>query len=153
MNELRNAARGTPPPPLPPPPPVSLEQLLATQNELMRVLTENLVQHEVHPPHRQPGVETSYTDFLMTHPPTFAKATDPLEVDNWLRIIKSKFRLLHCTEIQKTLFMVQQLRGLVSAWWVNFTTTIQDGHQVTWVEFRTAFRGHRILVGLMAHML
>jgi hypothetical protein len=43
MNELRNAARGTPPPPPPPPPPVSLEQLLAMQNKLMRVLTENLV--------------------------------------------------------------------------------------------------------------
>jgi hypothetical protein len=41
-NELRNAARGTPPPPQPPPP-VSLEQLLAMQNKLMRVLTENLV--------------------------------------------------------------------------------------------------------------
>jgi hypothetical protein len=39
-NDLHNAARGTPPPP---PPPVSLEQLLAMQNELMRVLTENLV--------------------------------------------------------------------------------------------------------------
>jgi hypothetical protein len=43
MNELHNAARGTPPPPPPPPPPVSIEQLLATQNELMRGLTENLV--------------------------------------------------------------------------------------------------------------
>jgi hypothetical protein len=40
MNEIRNAARETPPPPLPP---VSLEQLLATQNELMRVLTEYLM--------------------------------------------------------------------------------------------------------------
>jgi hypothetical protein len=49
MNELRNAARGTPPPP---PPPMSLEQLLAIQNELMRVLMENLMQHEVCPPHR-----------------------------------------------------------------------------------------------------
>jgi hypothetical protein len=48
MNELRNAARGTPPPP---PPPVSLELLLATQNELMRVLTKNLVQREVSSPH------------------------------------------------------------------------------------------------------
>jgi hypothetical protein len=45
MNELRNAARGTPPPP------VSLELLLATQNELMRVLTKNLVQREVSSPH------------------------------------------------------------------------------------------------------
>jgi hypothetical protein len=43
MNVLRNAAHGTPPPPLPPLPPVSLKQLLAMQNELMRVLTENLV--------------------------------------------------------------------------------------------------------------
>jgi hypothetical protein len=40
-NELCNAAHGTPPPP--PPPPMSIEQLLVTQNELMKVLMENLV--------------------------------------------------------------------------------------------------------------
>jgi hypothetical protein len=50
---------------------VSIEQLLATQNELMRLLMENLVQHEVCLPHHQPGVETSYTNFLVMHPPTF----------------------------------------------------------------------------------
>jgi hypothetical protein len=66
----------------------------------MRVLTKNLVQREACPPHRQPGVETSYTDFLAMHPPTFADAIDPLETDNWLRIIESKFGLQHCTEIQ-----------------------------------------------------
>jgi hypothetical protein len=87
-NELLNAARRTPPPPPPPPSPVSLEQLLATQNGLMRVMTENLVQREACSPHRQLGVETSY---------------------NWLRIIESKFELLHCTEIQKTLFVAWQL--------------------------------------------
>jgi hypothetical protein len=76
---------------------------------------ENLVQHEVRPPHRQPGVETSYTDFLAMHPPTFAEATDPLEADNWLRILDSKFGLLLYTEFQKTLFTAQ---------WANFTTTI-----------------------------
>jgi hypothetical protein len=43
MNELHNVARRTPPPPPPPLSPVSLEQLLVTQNELMRVLMENLV--------------------------------------------------------------------------------------------------------------
>jgi hypothetical protein len=103
---------------------VSLEQLLATQNELMRVLTENLAQCEVRPPHHQPGVETSYTDFLAMHPPTFAEAINQLEVDNWLCIIEFKFGLLHCSEIQKTLFTTQQLHGPVSAWWANFTATI-----------------------------
>jgi hypothetical protein len=119
----------------------------------MRVLMENLVQHEVRPPHLQPRVETSYIDYLAMHPPMFAEATDPLEADNWLRIIKSKFGLLHCTEFQKTLFAAQQLRGLVSACWANFTTTIQDGYQVLWAKFRMAFRGHHIPAGLMAHKL
>jgi hypothetical protein len=123
-NELRNAAHGTPPPPPPPPPPMSLKQLLAMQTEFMRVLMENLVQCEVHPLHRQPGVETSYTDFLVMHPSTFAEVTDPLEADNWIRIIEFKFGLLHCTKIQKTLFVAQQLRGPMSAWWANFTATI-----------------------------
>jgi hypothetical protein len=35
----RGATPEAPPPPPSPPPPVSIEQLLATQNELMRVLT------------------------------------------------------------------------------------------------------------------
>jgi hypothetical protein len=152
-NELCNAAHGIPPPPPPPPPPVGLEQLLATQNELMRVLTENLMQCEERPPHHQPEVETCYTDFLATHPPTFAEAVDPLEVDNWFRIIESKYGLLHCIEFQKTPFEVQQLREPTSAWWANFTSTIQDSHQVSWAEFRTAFHGHHIPAGLMAHKL
>jgi hypothetical protein len=132
---------------------VSLEQLLATQNELMRVLTENLVQCEACPPHRQPGVQTSSTNFLATHPLTFVEATDPLEVDNRIRITESKLGLLHCTKIQKTLFIAQQLHGSASAWQANFTTTIQGGHQVPWAEFYMAFCGHHILVGLMAHKL
>jgi hypothetical protein len=103
-NELCNVAHGTPPPPPILLSPVSLEQLLATHNELIRVLMENLMQREVRPPHRQSGVETSYTDLLAMHPLTFAEATDPLEADSWLRIIESKFGLLHCTEFQKTLF-------------------------------------------------
>jgi hypothetical protein len=49
--------------------------------------------------------------------------------------------------------MAQQLHGPMSAWWANFTATIQDGHQVPWAEFRTAFRGHHIPVGLMARKL
>jgi hypothetical protein len=152
-NEIRNAARGTPPPPPPPLPPMSLEQLLPMQNELMRVLTENLVQCEVRLPHHQPGVESSYTDFPVMHPPTFADATNLLKADNWLRIIESKFGLLHYTEIQKMLFMAQQLRGHVSAWWGNFTATIHNGHQVSWVEFRPAFHGHHIPAGLMVRKL
>jgi hypothetical protein len=89
-------------------------------------------------------MDSSYTDFLVTHPPTFVEAADPLEADNWLHITESKFGLMHCTDFQKTLYMVQQLRGSASAWWANFTATLQDDHQVSWAEFHEAFREHHI---------
>jgi hypothetical protein len=91
---------GDAPPPPPPPPPVSIEQLLATQNKLMRRLVDNderrLGGRQQHP--RQQDMNTSYLDFLVTHPPLFSGAKDPLEADDWLRTTESKFSLLHCTE-------------------------------------------------------
>jgi hypothetical protein len=53
--------------------------------------------------------ETSYLDFSETRPPLFVKAEDPLEADEWIRVIKQKFGLLRCTKTQKPLFVAQQL--------------------------------------------
>jgi hypothetical protein len=44
---------------------------------------------------------------MATHPPLFTEAEEPLEADYWLRVMESKFRLLRCTKVQKTLFSVQ----------------------------------------------
>jgi hypothetical protein len=108
--------RGGAPPP-PPHPPVSLEQLLATQNDLMSRLVKNDEWHGAE--RQQPRYQKrdfSYSEFLETHLPVFADATDPLEADSWLRTTELKFGLLHCTEYQKTLYAVQQLRGSAGAW-------------------------------------
>jgi hypothetical protein len=92
---------------LPPPrPPVSLEQLLATQNELMTLLIQNGTCHGAERP-QQPqhhDMNTSYSEFLVTHPPLFFEGKDSLEADDCVRITESKFSLLHCTEYQKTLY-------------------------------------------------
>jgi hypothetical protein len=71
----------TPPPP--PCPPISLEQLLATQNDLMRRLVENDERRgaEGQQPRHQER-DSSYSDFLATHLPVFADVTDPLEADS-----------------------------------------------------------------------
>jgi hypothetical protein len=73
--------RGGAPPP-PPRPPVSLEQLLATQNDLMRRLVENDERRgaERQQPRHQER-DSSYSDFLATHPSVFANATNLLEAD------------------------------------------------------------------------
>jgi hypothetical protein len=66
-----------------------------------------------HPRHHD--MNMLYSEFLATHPPLFFGGKDPLEADDWLRAIESTFSLLHCTKYQKTMYVAQQLRGLVGA--------------------------------------
>jgi hypothetical protein len=86
----------------PPPPrhlPVNLEQLLAAQNDLMRRQVENDEHRRIEcqqPRHQER--DSSYSDFLATLLPVFAKETSPQKADSWLRTIESMFGLLHCTE-------------------------------------------------------
>jgi hypothetical protein len=93
--------------------------------------------------------DSSYSDFLATHPPVFADATDPLEADSWLHTTESKFGLLHCTKYQKILYVVQQLRGVAAAWWAFYIATLPADHHVPWSEFHTAFRAHHLSAGLL----
>jgi hypothetical protein len=68
---------------------------------------------------RHQEMDSSYSDFLATHPLVLPGATDPSEADSWLQTTKSKFGLLHYTEYQKTLYAAQQLRGTAGAWWAS----------------------------------
>jgi hypothetical protein len=56
--------------------------------------------------------ETSYLDFSETCPPIFVKVEDPLEADEWVRVMEQKFGLIHCTKTQKPLFAAQQFKRL-----------------------------------------
>jgi hypothetical protein len=124
------------------------------QNDLMRRLVENDERRGAeHQQPRQQERDSSYSDFLATHPPVFADATDPLEMDSWFRTTESKFGLLHYTEYQKTLYAAQQLRGTARAWWASYIATLPDDHHVPWGEFRTAFRAHHLSVGLLRSKL
>jgi hypothetical protein len=88
--------------PQPPPPhaPVSIEELLATQNELVRVLVQNEAQRGVERPqqHQQHDMNMFYSNFLATHPPVLSGAKEPFDADDWIRTTESKFGLLHYTE-------------------------------------------------------
>jgi hypothetical protein len=92
---------------------------------------------------------TTYSDFAATHLPLFSEAGEPLEADHWLRVMESKFGLLRCTEVQKTLFAAQQQWGDASTWWANYTVTRPADYQVSWAEFRNAFLAYYIPAGVM----
>jgi hypothetical protein len=49
----------------------------------------------------------------------------------------------------KPLFAAQQLRGPASTWWANFSAIQPIGRQVTWEEFKLAFREHYVPEGVL----
>jgi hypothetical protein len=97
-----------------PPPPPSLAQAIASilesrdeQTELLRQLIANSTHGGNDARNALAPAPTSYSDFTATHPLLFTESGEPLEADHWLRVMESKFGLLCCTEVQKTLFIVQ----------------------------------------------
>jgi hypothetical protein len=151
-------SRGQDDAPNSPPVPPTLAEAIATlvtvtadNTRFLREMARQQLQQQGRRAYPQGSRETSYLDFSETRPPLFVKAKDPLEADEWIQVIEQKFGLLRCTETQKPLFAAQQLRGPASTWWGNYVAIQPAGHQVTWDEFKLAFREHYILEGVL-HM-
>jgi hypothetical protein len=134
----------------PPVPPTLVEAIAALVNatadntRFLREMAGQQMQQQGGRAYPQGPRETSYLYFSETRRPLFVKAEDPLEADEWIRVIEQKFGLLRCTETQKNLFVAQQLRGPASTWWGNYVAIQPVGHQITWDEFKLAFREHYI---------
>jgi hypothetical protein len=106
-----------------PPPPPCLTQAIASifesrneQTELLWHLVANSTRGGNGVRNAPAPAPTTYGDFAATHPPLFTEAGEPLEADHWLQVMEFKFGLLRCTEVQKTLFVAQQLCGDASVW-------------------------------------
>jgi hypothetical protein len=95
------------PPPVPPMLAEALAALVSVTADNTRFLRE-MAGHQFQQlgerAYPQGPYETSYLDFSETRPPLFIKAEDPLEADEWVRVIEQKFGLIRCTETQKPLF-------------------------------------------------
>ena len=76
--------QGEVPLPLPPPPPLGdLAQILHNQTLILETLANALVNKRP----REHTMNEKLTTFLRTKPPTFAGSSNPLNVDDWLRVI------------------------------------------------------------------
>jgi hypothetical protein len=130
---------------------------MAQQNEILRQLAQRQPppQHYGGGDHQRHPAAATYQEFLSTQPPLFTRAEDPLNADVWLRVVESKFPLLHgvCSEVTKVRFATQQLRGPARTWWDHFLAMQPADREVEWREFKAAFRGHHIPAGIMDQKL
>ena len=84
------------------------------------------------------------TAFLRTKSPTFAGSSNPLEADDWLRVIQRKRESFECQDRDKVLLAAHQLTGAALAWWENYCAAAVDASTITWDEFVKEFRRYHI---------
>jgi hypothetical protein len=78
---------------LPPPPPLGdLAQIFHNQTHILETLANALVNRQP----RGQNMNDKLTTFLRTKPPTFAGSCNPLDADNWLRVIQRKLEPFEC---------------------------------------------------------
>ena len=145
--------------PPPPPPMTPSEAFMAAQTEVLRQIlqTQQQIAQRLQQPHQhgndQAGANqvTKYEHFRAMRPPEFTKAEEPLEADAFIRALEAKFSVfvLPCSEENKAGFAAQQLRGEALIWWEHYKSMQPVGHEITWEEFKKAFKEHHIPKGIL----
>ena len=132
--------------PLPPPPPFEdLAQAISNQTLILEALANALINKR----QREQTMNDKLTAFLRTKPPTFAVSSNPLEADDWLRVIQRKLEPFECQDRDKVLLAAHQLTGTALAWWENYCAAAKDAFTITWNEFVKEFHRYHIPTATM----
>src|SRR6266498_371883 len=90
-----------------------LQGLVAAVNNLQQ-------NQQTLPPPPPPPPQSKLRDFLSTKPPEFSQAIEPLDADDWLKVVESKLLISQCSDREKVLFATHQLTGSVADWWTTY---------------------------------
>jgi predicted phage tail protein len=72
-----------------------------------------------------------HRDFMSHHPPAFSHAVEPLDADEWLKIIGKKLDITQCNDWEKVLYALGRLEGAASDWWDAFTAAHTNVDAIT----------------------
>ena len=77
-------------------------------------------------------------------PPTFDYSSDPLEADDWLKVMETKLDLTDCDNVECVALAAHQMSGSAKAWWDSYCDTHSNPATITWDQFCEAFRDHHM---------
>jgi hypothetical protein len=85
-NNGENKNQDTKPPPSPLP---TLEQVLALQAQMLHTMQQTIINLYAQP-QAPPSPRDRLGDFQRTKPPTFSHAVEPMDADDWLKLVEKK---------------------------------------------------------------
>jgi hypothetical protein len=92
----------------------------------------------------QPQQRDRLGDFQRTKPPHFSHSIEPMDTDDWLRIVEKKLQLVQCNNKEKVMLASHQLIGPVANWWDAYVEGHEEPDSINWNEFKMVFRSHHV---------
>jgi hypothetical protein len=103
-----------------PAPPPTLEQVFIMQAQMLQTMQQTMANMQ-QPPQYQPAPQQQPHDklgeFQRTKPPAFSHSVEPMDADDWLKIVEKKLQVVQCNNREKVLFAAHQLVGPAADWW------------------------------------
>jgi hypothetical protein len=88
----------------------TMQQFLADQMQLIQNLIatiQNIQAQQNQPqPAAPPAPVDKHKEFMSHRPLTYSHSTDPLDVDDWLKIVTKKLEMTQCTDREMVLYAV-----------------------------------------------
>ena len=82
----------------------SIEQALMTQTQYLQTIAQSVLNN----PHQAPPIDKR-REFMKGHPPTFSHTSEPLEANDWLRVVEQQLNIAQCDDHEKVLFVSGQI--------------------------------------------
>jgi hypothetical protein len=79
------------------PPPPTLEQVLIMQAQMLQTMQQtmaNMQQAPQYQPAPQQQPRDKLAEFQRTKPPTFSHSVEPMDADDWLKIVENKMQVV-----------------------------------------------------------
>jgi hypothetical protein len=92
------------------PPSPTLEQVLIMQTQMLQTMA-NMQQAPQYQPAPEQQPRDKLGEFQRTKPPTFSHSVEPMDADDWLKIVEKKLQVVQCNNREKVLFAAHQLVG------------------------------------------
>jgi len=102
--------------PPPPPPQFNVAQLMAMQTQILQGMAATLAnlqaQKNQPPPPPPPQPMVKHREFMSHRPPTYSHPADPLQADDWLKVVEKMLNITQCNDREKVCMLPTDLRDL-----------------------------------------
>ena len=119
----------------------TVAEAMATQTQILQQLVQIAAQNEKTP---KEGLQRRIDSIIKLKAPTFDHSDDPLEAEDWLRVIEKKLDLTAYIDEECVALAAHQLDGTARDWWDNYCYAHKNPTRISWKDFTEAFREYHI---------